>query len=212
MYPVNIKIRNRLCVIVGGGRVALRKMKGLLAEGARVRVVAPVMIPEIETLAEEYAVELIKKPYSKEVIEGAFLLFCATDDRAVNSRAAEDAEKLGILVNCADDLEKSCFTLPGNVRRGDLLITVSTGGASPELSRLLRKRLQEKYGAFWEEWLQRLKRLRQEAREKIPGSRNRGEFWREVLTEHILDLVESGRQEEAEEEIRNAIGCYRAEP
>ena len=211
MYPVNIRIRDRLCVIIGGGRVALRKLKGLLEEGARVRVVSPGVIPEIESLAESKNVELIKSPYSREAIEGAFLVFCATDDRVVNSKAAEDAENLGILVNCADDLEKSSFTLPGSVKRGELLITVSTGGASPELSRLLRKRLQQEFGEHWGEWLERLKKLRQEAREQIPGSHARGVFWRSVLTEHILELVESGRQEEAEEEIRHAISCYRAE-
>lgn len=209
---MNIRIRDRLCVIIGGGRVALRKLKGLMEEGARVRIAAPEIIPEIEALAESKNVELIKSPYSKSVLEGAFLVFCATDNRQVNHQVAGDAESLGILVNCADDLGKSSFTLPGSVRRGDLLIAVSTGGASPELSRLLRKRLQQEFGDFWEEWLERLKKLRQEAREKIPGSRARGMFWRSVLTEHILELVESGRQEEAEEEIRHAIGCYRAEP
>lgn len=212
MYPVNIRISGRLCVIVGGGGVALRKLKGLLAEKAKVRLVAPEFLPEIEALGAAQDVELIRRTYSKKDLEGAFLLFCATDDREVNRRAAEDGESLGILVNCADSLEKSSFTLPGSVRRGDLLVTVSTGGKSPELSRILRKRLQEEYGACWGDWLERLGKLRQEAQKKIPGSAERGAFWRRVLSPDILELVESGRQEEAEEEIRNAIGCYRAEP
>ena len=136
---------------------------------------------------------------------------CATDDRAANAAFGKAAREAGALVNDATTPGLCDFFLPAALRDGDLLVTVSTSGASPALARTLKKRLAARLGASWGDWLERLAGLREEAKERIEGSAGREAFWRTALSEHILNLVEEDRLDEAEAEIRHALDCFGTE-
>jgi precorrin-2 dehydrogenase / sirohydrochlorin ferrochelatase len=141
-YPVNLDLRGRPVLVVGGGRVALRKVDGLLTAGARVTVVAPSVRPEMRGRP----VVVRTRRYRTADLDGVRLVVTATDDHAVNQRVHDDAEARGIWVNAADDPERCTFTLPAVVRRGAVQVTVSTGGASPALAAGLRRRLEAELG------------------------------------------------------------------
>ena len=186
-YPIVLDLAGRRAVVVGAGRVALRKARALAEAGARVTAVAPEFLPEF---AEAEGVECIEAPYAAEHLEGAVLAVAATDDPAVNRRVADDARAAGILVNVVDVPQECDFIVPAQVRRGDLLVAITTGGAAPSLSRRLRERLEAEFGPEWEAYLEALRAVRERVRsEGYPAEVRRRIF--ERLTEP--DIVEAAR-------------------
>ncbi|RII25607.1 MAG: siroheme synthase [Geobacter sp.] len=145
-YPVNLVLTGRHVVIIGGGTVAARKCEGLLAAGAKVTVVAPGLHPAFAELCRDGRIEHISRAYHFGDLNGAFLAFAATGDAAVNRAVADEAVTRGIMADIVDAPEISTFTTPATVRRGDLAITISTGGKSPALAARLRAELAEQFG------------------------------------------------------------------
>lgn len=135
-YPVFLDLRGRLAVVAGGGPVAVRKARGLIEAGARVRVISP-------DLAEDLPVDWKRRRYRRGDLKGAALAFAATNDRAVNQRIAHHAAELGIPVNVADRAEDCTFLVPARVRRDGLQIAISTSGRSPAVAKSLRKQLEK---------------------------------------------------------------------
>ncbi|SEP13935.1 precorrin-2 dehydrogenase/sirohydrochlorin ferrochelatase family protein [Propionispora vibrioides] len=211
-YPVNLHLEGRHCAVIGGGGVAERKVRALLEAKARVTVISPVLTSWLQDrLAAGHLVQWAV-PYSGQPLTGYFLVFCTTNRREVNRLAAAAARQAGALVNLADDGEGSDFTIPSQVRRGDLLLTVSTGGKSPALSRRLREELAERYGSEYGLYLERLAALREEIKTVLADSKDREAFWRQALDEEILKLLKQGRIEEAEEKIQHAVSCCGIKP
>jgi len=171
-YPLQLNLQQRLCVVVGAGSVGLRKVEGLLAAGARVRLVSAAL-PEILPPA----LELVARPYRQGDLAGALLAFAATDDPQVNAAVAAEARAAGILVNRADDPAAGDFALPAVLRRGELTLTVATGGGSPALAALLREELAHQFGDEWAEVVELLAALRRK-RLTVPP---KGEYNREIL-------------------------------
>jgi precorrin-2 dehydrogenase/sirohydrochlorin ferrochelatase len=171
-YPAVLDLRGRRAVVVGGGRVALRKARALLAAGASVRVVAPKLVA---ALKRDPRIECRAGPYRKRHLRGAILVIAATDDEGVNARIAADARAAGALVNVVDRPEECDFIVPSQVRRGDLVIAVTTGGAAPSLSRRIRERLERQFGPEYARLLAALRRVRQDlkARGLAPAVRRR---------------------------------------
>jgi precorrin-2 dehydrogenase/sirohydrochlorin ferrochelatase len=148
--PVNLHIAGRLCVVVGGGAVGLRKVRVLHAAGARVRLVTAA--PPAGQLAADIEVRI--KTFAPADLEGAQLVFAATDRRAVNEQVARSARAAHLLVNVADAPYEGDFSLPAVTRRGDLTLAVSTAGRSPALAALVRDRVEELFGVEWATILQ----------------------------------------------------------
>ena len=159
-----LSLRGRPALVVGGGEVALRKVEGLLAEGARLTVVSPEVVEGIDDLARRGELTLDRRPYRSGDVAGFALVFAATDDRAVNGRVFADARDAGIWVNVADDPEYCTFHLPARVQRGALQLTVASHGGAPFVTRRLRQLLERRLGAEWSEWMDAAARLRQSVR------------------------------------------------
>lgn len=147
-YPINlVGLENHLAVVVGGGSVATRKVAGLLAANARVTVISPQPSPALVAQSQAGAIRLERRPWTPSDVDDAFLVVAATDDAAVNRAIAQRVRARGGLVNVVDDPTLSTFILPAVVRRGEVTIAVSTGGASPALAAWLRRRLEASLGA-----------------------------------------------------------------
>ena len=153
MYPVTLDVRDRKCLVVGGGGVALRKVHGLVEEGAKVTVVAPEVVDPLAQMAEKGAISLELRAYDADVDEGWALVFAATDDRQTNDLVFRDSERAGIWCNVADDPELCSFHLPARVRRGPLQIAIGSAGEAPFVVRRLRQLLERRLGHEWGEWL-----------------------------------------------------------
>lgn len=138
-YPIFVDLRGKAVLVVGAGKVALRKTRGLLEAGARVKVVAPRLEPEFETLP----VRLVRRKFRATDLRGAHLAFAATNDRAVNHCVAMEARKRGIPVNVADAPGECDFIVPARLRAGDLFIAISTGGRNPRRAAEVRRALEQ---------------------------------------------------------------------
>lgn len=179
-YPIILDLRDRLCLVVGGGEVAARKVAGLLEAGATVRVVSPALV---ETLAAEAAagrIEHCARFFSSTDLAGARLVIAATADREVNAAVAMAARAQGLLVNVVDAPEEGDFWLPAVVRRGELLLTVSTGKASPALARRLRQQLEAAFGPEWGAYVALLGALRPLVLAREPDGDRRQTLFREL--------------------------------
>lgn len=152
---VNLRLAGRLCVVVGGGEIGMRKVERLLQSGARVRLIEP----ESEVKIASDRLQLVRRPYGKTDLIGAFLVVAATGNRELNTGIAADARKLGALVSLVDDPAASDFTLPAVRQLGDLRLAVSTNGRSPALAALLADELGAGLDG-WEQALQLASRLR----------------------------------------------------
>ena len=206
LYPLNIDLTGQLVIVIGGGRVAERKVVGILAArtDVDVRVIAPAVTEPLRMLADSEQIDWQEECYTKGILEGAFLVYAATDSPAVNAEVALEANERGILVNVIDDPRASSFQIPSTVRRGEFMLTVSTNGGSPALSRAIRMELEHLYPHSFGEWLECVARLRTELRAQLPNDAQRTEFWRMALRPHILSMVRDGELEKAEVELRNA--------
>jgi len=160
VYPVMLDVGERSCLVVGGGGVALRKVQGLVEEGARVTVVAPELVDPLRDLLAKAEIDWLQRPYRSGEAADYTLVFAATDDRALNRRIFNDAEGAGVWVNVADDPELCAFHLPGRVRRGPLQLAIGSAGQAPFVVRRLRQLLERRFGPEWGEWLDAAARFR----------------------------------------------------
>lgn len=213
LYPLNIDLAGRLVIVVGGGTVAERKVSGLLAAEAdiSVRVIAPNVTPNLRMMASTKKITWIKENYAQNMLKGAFLVYAATNEYSVNMAVADEAKVCGALVNVIDDPSASSFQVPSSIRRNELLITVSTGGRSPALSRAMRMELEQIYPQSFGLWLECIKKLRTELKKKDLSSEHRTLFWRVAMRSDILSMVRDGELEKAEVELRNAALNIRAQ-
>ncbi|WP_378957136.1 bifunctional precorrin-2 dehydrogenase/sirohydrochlorin ferrochelatase [Pelosinus sp. sgz500959] len=211
LYPVNLQIDNRPCIVVGGGNVAERKVLALLAAGACVTILSPRVTEGLAGLIQEKKVSHVDRNYVKGDIAGFFIVICATDNGVINKLVAEEANKNGVLVNIVDAPELGNFNVPSQITRGDLLITISTGGKSPALARQLGRELAKQYGPEYGIYLDLVSTARIKMKEKIQSSKEREAFWRQTIDQEAIHLLKEGKIKEAEAKINNAISCFGAE-
>ncbi|SFS58195.1 bifunctional precorrin-2 dehydrogenase/sirohydrochlorin ferrochelatase [Paenibacillus sp. BC26] len=160
-YPMMVKLQGKRCIVVGGGSVAERKVQGLLDGGAdQVEVIAPAASSALQELALAGSIELVQREYREGDLQGAMLVVAATNNRHVNKELAALGERLGIFVNVADLGEEGSFVTPSIVRRGELLLAVTTGGASPALAAILKRRLAKQFDESFEDSVEGLRLLR----------------------------------------------------
>ena len=202
-YPVNLLVRGRRVVVVGGGRIAARKIEPLLEAGALVEVVSPEVGTEVRAWADAGRLVLHERALRAGDLEGAWLALTATDDPAVNTAVHAAGEAGRVWVNSADDPANCSFTLMSVIRRGDLVVSLGTGGRSPALAAQLRRRLEEEIGPEYETLLD----LLADAREELRGAGRSTEDanWQSVFDGGIVELVRNGRVDEARELLRTCL-------
>jgi siroheme synthase-like protein len=202
-YPVNLLVRGRRVVVVGAGRIASRKIEPLLDAGAQVEVVAPEVGAEVRAWAAAGRLVLHERGFAAGDLEGAWLALTATDDAGVNAAVHAAGEAARVWVNSADDPANCSFTLMSVIRRGDLVVSVGTGGRSPALAAHLRRRLEEEIGPEYETLVDILS----EAREGLRGAGRSSEDadWQSAFDGGIVSLVRMGRVDEARELLRTCL-------
>ena len=196
-YPVNLLVAGRRCVVVGGGRIAARKIEALLDAGAEVHVVASELAPEVRAWRDARRLSAEERGFEAADLDGAWLATAATDDPDVNRTVADAAEARRIWCNAADDPANCSFTLMSVVRQGDLVVTIGTGGRSPALATYLRDHVREEMGPEWAELLELLAEAR--GRVRASGISSENVDWRRALDSGMLDLIRAGRRAEAKE-------------
>lgn len=196
-FPAFLNLNGKLCIVVGGGEVAARKVEALLEAGAFVRVISPEVTPALVQLAASGRLEIWAETYRPGQLEGAFLVVAATDDEAVNRLVSQEAFTRSLLVNVVDVPELSNFIFPSVLRRGPLAVAVSTGGASPALAARLRRRLGDWLGPEYGLYLEILAQARRYLLNNWPKGDRRRNVLLALGQAELETLLQKGAVEEA---------------
>ncbi len=207
LYPIFLRLSGKKCVVVGGGKVASRKVTRLLDAGADVTVVAPEVSPEISDLASRNSLRWVKREYATQDVEGAFLVFAATDSPELNRRIAGEAREAGAMVNVASGAAGD-FVLPAVIHRGDLVVAIGTGGASPEVARRLRIMLEEEIGPEYAQWLEMMAELREELKPLGLDGETWQALWRHLAGIDVIQYLKKAQYRRARNVLWNAAARY----
>ena len=207
-YPVYLNLKGKRVVVIGGGEVAERKVESLLETGASITVVSPEATARLSELANQKQIELHKRPYHSADCTGAALVLSATDDPEVSTSVWNAARASGALVNTADQPGLCDFIMPAVVRRGDLTIAISTGGASPALAARLRSRLSRMVGPEYERLLDLLARARPEIRRRVQCGNHRKALHYRILDSDVMSLLEQNDGNGAERRLHEIIDDF----
>ncbi len=181
-YIACLKLRNRKCLVVGGGELGLEKAEGLLACSGTVHVISPEVLPAVARLAEEGSLTWERREYGgKEDLEGVFMVIACTDDTDTNIRIYDDAEERAMLVNIVDVPPLCNFILPAIVRTGPLAIAISTAGASPALAKRMKAEISELFGEEYAQMAIMLNDARGWAKGTLPTYQDRKAFFEEIV-------------------------------
>lgn len=203
--PINLDVRDKMVIIVGGGGVAVRKCSVLLDAGARVTVIAPHLDSALAELHRNGRLHHEARQFRPGDLEGAFLVFAATDNPQVNRSVTDEARARSILANSADGPEYGSFTLPAILNRGDLTIGVSTGGKSPALARVIRNQLETLYGQEYEHALEIMGNLREKLLTEKGNSAYNKQIFNE-LAELLPSLIRNASSGDIENLLKKLLG------
>lgn len=205
-YPILLNLSDTAILVIGGGRVAMRKVEGLLAGGGRPDVLAPELSADLSAMGATFGLTHRIGEFSAGDTAGYQLVIAATSDPDVNARAAAEARENGAWVNVVDDPEASTFIVPATLRRAELLVAVSTGGASPGLASRVRDRLGEVATPALGRVAARLQVVRDDVRARWPeDEQRRRAFWESLITEEFLDSAIAGKEDEVESRIEACL-------
>lgn len=208
-YPVAlVHLEQARCVVVGGGRVAARKVAALIEAGAHPVVISPELCATLQAQLDSGEIEAIERTYRPGDLAGVRLAIAATDDPAANEAVWQEAVSLGCLVNVVDDPAHCNFYVPSVLRRGTLTISISTGGNSPSLARRLRETLEAEFDASYEPYLSLLGELRPTVRERIASPAQRQALWTALLDSDVLALFRSDAHQAARQRAMAIVDAF----
>jgi siroheme synthase-like protein len=205
-YPVFTLITEKPCLVVGGGGVGERKVFDLLEAGARVTVVSPELTPALSDLAAKGEIRHLQEDFQEEQVAGMALVIGATDDQGVNARVSAAAQALGIWVNIVDQPDLCTFIVPAQVRRGELTLAISTGGASPALARKIREELEHHFGPEYGPYLALLQAVRTRLLAARRGDPDNAVLFKRLVDSPLLPALSRGDVEEVRQIFREILG------
>ena len=204
-YPVFLQLQDRRVLVIGGGREAQHKVRGLLAAGARLTVIAPKLTKELQGRLASGELDVLQREYQDGDLAGYEVCMVATDDGAVNAQVAAEGKRQRIWVNAADDPANCDFILPAVVRRGAITLAASTGGTSPALARRLREELEAYLTEEMPALADLLGEVRAElkSRDKLPDA----ELWQEAIDEELRVLLAQRKYRQAKTRLLESLGA-----
>lgn len=204
-YPVFLNLKGVKAVVVGGGRVAERKVVTLFKAGALVKIISPAITKTLEKYKKQGLISHIKREYRQGDLKDAFIVIVATSSRQTNSRIEADSKDLPRLTNVVDTPSMGNFIVPSIVNRGHLTIAISTEGCSPALSKAIRKELEEIYGSEFLDYLKFVESIRKQAMNKIKNSVDREKFLKSLASEEIFRTLRKNGVKPAVKKIRSRM-------
>jgi precorrin-2 dehydrogenase/sirohydrochlorin ferrochelatase len=205
-YPILMDLNGKLCVVVGGGSVAERKVRTLLQTGAGVRVISPQLSSGLNRLKKQREIVHYRRSFRSGDLQGAFLAIAATNDRRANELVFDEGERQRVPVNVVDDPKHSRFIVPSLVQRGDLLIAISTSGQSPALAKALRQKFQKEIGPEYIFLLKLLGAVRKKILSLEMGQRRNQTIFRELAGRSLLPFIRKNDYRGVESRLENLLG------
>ena len=205
-YPAYLDLSGKNVLLVGGGRVAGRKLAALLEAGALVRLVSPELHSSTAGLCGRNEVEHMARGFIPADLDGAWLCVCSTDDEDLNRKVAAEAEKRRIFVNVVDVPPLCSFIVPASLKRGELHLAISTGGASPAVAAALRRSLEKQFGPEWADYLKVMRAARKEVLGRGAPSESNKPVFESLAAAGLLELIAQGGWSEVDRALRQVLG------
>ena len=207
-YPIFVSLKNKKCLVVGAGKVALRKIQGLYAAHAQVTVVAESVLPEVRQICPK--IHIVNRPFVDTDVSRDFtLVIAATNSLVVNKQVFEAANRLGIFCNTVDNKELSTFIHPAIVKRGKIIAALSTSGASPILAQLIKQRVADALGDEYEILSEFLFDMRIPVRDRFTDSTERKQFWERFFVEDVAKIAKQEGRSGLEKRLNDLIASFR---
>lgn len=210
--PIFIQIKNRPCLVVGGGSIAARKVALLRKAQADVTVVSPELCDELRLLCDEGLIQHLDREFDETDLETCVAVIAATDQRDINESVSVLAQKLRLPVNVVDNPDLCSFIMPSIIDRSPVVIAVSTGGASPVLARLIRTKLEGSIPAAYGRLAALVEGFRDKVKSAFPDVESRRGFWESILEGTVAELVFTGHEDDARKVLDKAIDEKSQEP
>ncbi len=192
-YPIFTDLKGRMCVVVGGGLIAQRKVTTLLKFGAVVKVIAPTLTARLADLAARERLTYVARRFRPADVRGAWLIYAATDEQSINEAVFKTAAAKRIFANVVDQQSLCSFVAPAILKRGELVIAISTSGGSPSLSKRVRQDLEQWIGPDYGRMLRVLKSVRPAAKRRLPTYADRQRFFTRLINGPVFQLVREGK-------------------
>jgi precorrin-2 dehydrogenase/sirohydrochlorin ferrochelatase len=205
-YPILVDLEGKKVLVIGGGRVAQRKIESILTFGADIQVISREMTPELRNLIDNGKIGFIGPEFNEKSLQDAFLVITATDDPLLNHRVSEMAKRKNILVNAVDQPLDCSFIVPSVLRRGDLVIAVSSSGKSPALAKKIRKALSGQFGDEYGAFLVMMGRLREEIIPSGLSQEEKSRIFRELVNSSIPDGIRDKKYNEISSDLSRILG------
>jgi precorrin-2 dehydrogenase/sirohydrochlorin ferrochelatase len=206
-YPIFLDLHNKSVLVVGGGKVAERKILNLLRYGCRIHVVSPELTSQLEKLVSQKKIQRIPEQSLNQAMSEASMVIAATDDPAVNGQIASRAKEEGLLVNAVDQPRDCNFIMPSIVKSGDLQIAISTGGKSPALAKKIRKELQNLFGSEYGSLVELLGMLRTEVLARTDPSSENKPLFENLVNSDLLEFIRKGDIDGIRAILRSTLGA-----
>ncbi len=204
-FPLFLRLKDRNCLVVGGGEIAARKIALLARAGAKITVVGKEISPSVNDLSQQFGIPVKQKAFTDDDLDDMFLVVSATNNQESNRRIAESAGRKSLLINVVDNPALCNFIFPSIVDRSPVVAAVSSGGTSPVLARLLRAKLEGMISPAYGKLAELANRFRDTAKQRISHPAQRRIFWEDALQGVIAELVFAGRHEEAERQLLSLL-------
>ncbi|NLO20886.1 MAG: bifunctional precorrin-2 dehydrogenase/sirohydrochlorin ferrochelatase [Syntrophomonadaceae bacterium] len=208
LYPVYIDLNDRNCLIVGGGKVAERKIEQLLDYDCSIQVISLGIEDKIKYWAHQGLIQLYQREFTASDLEDVFMVFVATDNNQLNAELSKICRERGILVNAVDDPPHCDFYVPSILKRNSLVLAISTGGKSPAFARRLRRELEELITPAYGEFADILGEQRELIKERIEDIEVRKQIFEELVYSDVLDLLKAGEKEKAREKVTQCMSYW----
>jgi precorrin-2 dehydrogenase/sirohydrochlorin ferrochelatase len=205
-YPVYLDIKDKNCLVVGGGSVGTRKVERLLECGAQVTVVSIEVTEKLKELSNSCVIQLKEKEFQIADLDDRFLVVGATNDRELNLKIHAEAERRGLLCNIADHPKACNFILPSIVNRGDLIIAISTSGKSPAFAKKLRQHFEKEFGSEYAEFLNLMGAVRQKLLNQDHEPEAHKHFFERLIDSDLVRMLKNGDAESINSLLLDVLG------
>ena len=203
--PIFADLKQRPCLVVGGGEIAFRKARMLLKAGAAVKVVSPEINANFQSLVEKGDITYLAQGFKPQQLDGVFLAIAATDSKAINALVYQSANSRQVLVNVVDDTKRCSFIVPSIVDRSPLIVAISSSGKAPVLARLIREKLEALLPQHLGKMAQISGQFRSRLKESLSSITERRKFWENAFNGRFSELVAKGKDKEAQVELEASI-------
>jgi len=204
-YPIFLDIKDKACVVVGGGMVAYRKIESLLDAGAKVTVISPDIIPDVSAMP---GIKIRHRQYKPRDLKDAFLVIAATNNEKENKAVSKEALSRHIFCNVIDQTDLCSFIVPSVVEKGLIKIAISTGGASPSLAGKLRKRIDRLVGEEYETLARILDKIRPLVLSQEGGASEHKRIFDVLIDSQLMDAIKDNDRSLAEDILLQALGVH----